>query len=130
MKSILVALFVFAVAASSIPAHADNSGSSLLVGGRARISAIGAQTLCLETKDDVDAAARAAASQDRAGFLAAVAGGIYLASGTHVRAIDDGGYMNSIIRVRVLDGQYVGTPCWFRQGVGAFKDITRPNFST
>jgi len=127
MKSILVALFVFAFAASSIPAHADNAASSILVGGRARISATGSQILCLMTKDDVDAAARASAANDRAGFLQALAGGIHLANGTHVLGIDEGGDMNSIIRVRVLDGQYVGTPCWFRQGVGAFKDITPPS---
>lgn len=100
---------------------------SLLIGGTARITASGATTACLPSKDDVDAATKAAAAGDKIGFAEAIADGIYLANGTRVRGIDAGGFMYSLIQIRVESGDNIGAACWLPQGVGVFKDITTPN---
>ena len=99
----------------------------LLIGGTARITASGATFPCLPTKDDVDAATKAAAAKDQAGWLDAISGAIYLPNGTHVRGIDAAGFMYSIIQVRVESGDNSGASCWYPQGGGIFKDIVAPS---
>jgi hypothetical protein len=115
----LLILVPFAALADDAP--------SLLIGGTARITASGATTACLPTKDDVDAATKAAAAGDRIGFAQAIADGIYLPNGTRVRGIDAGGFMYSLIQVRVESGDNIGAACWLPQGVGIFKDIVAPS---
>lgn len=137
MKQVISAtvLTVASVIICGFPARASDDIFNAFTepGDTALIAKSGDKTLCYDSTDTIEKAAKAASINDNYGFEQAVQGhAVVLRAGTHVLLLGNSGAWNGRdygdVQFRITSGQYAGTACWvpgFQKNL--VNSIRKPN---
>jgi len=107
---------------SELPASDDGP---FIDGYTAEVSQKADGAPCFASKEQLNAFLDAMDKHDTYGEQKAAADAVTLRAGDRVRAIEHGGFMWSLVRVRIESGNNAGAACWDEADIGAFVNVKR-----